>query len=138
MRYRLLLSIALASALTGCTTSAPNYGGHWAPVNAYVKDIQEIPLVSPYRYYVLPIDKTLKNLLTRWAMDTGTRLSYQHTSDFSLNQHAGDIRAENLAVALAALQAIYRAQGIRIEQAANNSIVVTAASVRNPSQSSLP
>ncbi|WP_018152865.1 hypothetical protein [Leeia oryzae] len=133
MHYRILLVTALSYSLAGCSATPPNYGGNWAPVNEYAKDIQEIPLTHPYRYYALPIDKTLKNLLGRWAMDTGTTLSYQHTSDFSLNKQAGEIRTATLAEALAALQAIYRTQGIRIEQTANNTISVTTTSDSKPS-----
>lgn len=123
--HRNLLLFLLILITTACTTSAPNYGGNWKPLNTFSTGIQEIPLTRPYRYYVLPIDKTLKSLLARWASDNMSKLDYQHYLDFSLPQQAAAINTTNPIDAITKLNAIYKEKHISIRRDQDGRITVS-------------
>lgn len=112
-----LLMAALASS--GC---APR----WKPVNRFTDEPREIPLQQAYVFQAMPLDRTLKAMLGRWAADTGMALAYRHPSDFTLHKPVAQVRATRLADALLELEAAY---GQRLSLAVvGNAITVREAS----------
>lgn len=96
-----------------CGTPAPqDYGGNWMPVNRFQDAPAEIPLVPQYVFYAAPTDETLKTMLSRWAKDSGLRLSYLPGSDFTLYKPVVRIRTTDIQAAASELSAVYSAQGI--------------------------
>ena len=117
----------LCGVLTACgTTPPPDYSGSWKPLNTYSNKVQEIPLVRPYRFYALPIDTTLKGLLERWAADSGSRLDYRHSSDFSLPPDVRNIQQAQLNDAVSLLDNIYVQYGVSVQMSGDRQILVTA------------
>lgn len=114
-----LLTAALVSS--GC---APR----WKPVNRFTDEPREIPLQQAYVFQAMPLDRTLKVMLGRWAADTGMALAYQHPSDFTLHKPVAQVRATRLTDALLELEAAY---GQRLTLAVDgNTITVRDASLR--------
>ena len=93
-----LLMAALVSS--GC---APR----WKPVNRFTDEPREIPLQQAYVFQAMPLDRTLKAMLGRWAADTGMALAYQHPFDFTLHKPVAQIRTTRLADALLEVEAAY-------------------------------
>ena len=93
-----LLMAALVCA--GCAS-------RWKPVNHFTEAAREIPLQQTYVFQAMPLDRTLKAMLGRWAVDTGMALAYQHSSDFTLHKPVAEIRTTRLADALRQLEAAY-------------------------------
>ena len=93
-----LLLAALVCA--GCAS-------RWKPVNHFTEATREIPLQQAYVFQAMPLDRTLKAMLGRWATDTGMVLVYQHPSDFTLHKPVAEIRTTRLADALRQLEAAY-------------------------------
>jgi hypothetical protein len=121
-------SLLATLALSGCGTSpAKDFGGSWKPVNRFQDAPTEIPLAKNYTYYASPMDETLKNMLTRWARDTGMQLSYQLPSDYTLYKRAADLRTTDINAATAELSSIYAAQNVSVS-ADDRQILVQAAS----------
>jgi hypothetical protein len=120
---RTILMLAVLAVTTACTTAAPEYGGHWKPVNRYAEIPQEIPLYEAYVFYPSPMDGTLRTMLERWARDSNMALSYLHPSDFTLHSAVADIRTNNLQDAALQLTAAFAQQGVSIT-AEDNQIVV--------------
>lgn len=89
---------ALVSA--GCASG-------WKPVNHFTETAREIPLQQAYVFQAMPLDRTLKAMLGRWAVDTGMVLIYQHPSDFTLHEPVAEVRTTRLADALRLLEAAY-------------------------------
>ena len=79
----------------------------WKPVNHFTEAAREIPLQQTYVFQAMPLDRTLKAMLGRWAVDTGMALAYQHSSDFTLHKPVAEIRTTRLADALRQLEAAY-------------------------------
>jgi hypothetical protein len=105
----------LALALAACAArSAPNFRGQWQPVNRFAETPREIPLHQAYVYTPLPLDRTLKTMLTRWARDSRMALSYLHGSDYTLHQPVARIRTSNLQLAMEQLNQAYASQGVAI------------------------
>jgi hypothetical protein len=110
--------VAIASALVAllpcsCATSPPpDLAGRWTPVNHYAAAPDEIPLAQPYLFVATPLDRTLKTMLSRWAVDSNRTLLYQHSSDYALYGPVADIHTTRLQDALAMLNALYRAQRV--------------------------
>lgn len=118
----------LAISLTGCATSAPpGIGGDWNPVNRYASYTQEIPLHRVYVFHPSPMDGTLKNMLSRWARDSGMSLSYLHGSDFTLFEPVQRIHTPSLQQATAQLAQIYSAQQLLVTVDGNQLVVRPAA-----------
>lgn len=105
--------VCLILAVAACgTRPAPNFRGKWQPVNRVADAPQELPLSAEYVYYVSPLDRTLKTMLTRWARDSRMTLSYLHGSDFTLHRPVAEIRTSSLQQAVAQLNTAYAAQHI--------------------------
>lgn len=109
--FALLLPVVLASC---ATTPAPEFSGRWKPVNRFASAPQAIALQPKYEYYATPIDRTLKTMLTRWADDTGLKLSYQAPMDYTLHRPVAQLRERDVLDAVARLSAVYTAQGLAI------------------------
>ncbi len=70
------------------------------------------------------MDGTLKNLLSRWASDSGMVLSYLHPSDFTLFEPVQGIRTPSLRQATAELSRLYAGHRVLVE-VQDNRLVVT-------------
>jgi hypothetical protein len=94
----------------------------WKPVNGFAEQPSELPLQQAYVFQASPIDRTLKAMLARWAVDTGKALDYRHPSDFTLHRPVAEIRTTRLQDALVRLESAY---GSRISlEAGHDAIVV--------------
>lgn len=112
---RILLPALL---LAGCgTPAARDFGGRWKPVNRFRSATTEIPLGRHYTYYAAPMDETLRNMLIRWATDTGMTLVYHLPSDYTLFAPVAKLRTGDVEQAAEALSSIYAKQGIRVSVA---------------------
>ncbi|MEN1941075.1 hypothetical protein WCE39_08280 [Luteimonas sp. MJ174] len=116
MRHRSVSSIAIAASLAMATAcagrDARDFSGRWTPVNTYADSSEPIPLRAAYLFQASPMDGTLRNLLARWARDSGSELDYRHPSDFTLHQPVQAVHARTLADALTQLGAAFRAHGV--------------------------
>lgn len=106
----LLSSIVL---LASCAARpAPDIRGRWTPVNHYPSQTQEIPLRAAYAFQAMPMDRTLKGMLERWARDRRMTLAYGHGSDFTLHAPVEHVRTDDLPSAAARLTSIYAPQRV--------------------------
>jgi hypothetical protein len=96
------------------TTPAPGISGRWKPVNHYAAAPHEIPLHQAYVFYASPMDRTLKTMLERWALDAKMVLTYAHPSDFTLYEPVAQIRTGDLHEAVARLSTFYAAQHVLV------------------------
>jgi len=125
---KFLLAAAFAVVLSSCATRpAPDFGGRWKTVNRFSEETQAIPLQDTYLYYASPMDRTLKNMLERWADDSHMTLTYRHPMDYTLYSAVADIRTPSLQEAVSQLNAAYSAQQVSIA-VSGNEIVVRIAS----------
>lgn len=72
------------------------------------------------------MDRTLKNMLERWAADSKMTLSYLHPSDFTLYGPVAEIQTNDLYQAISQLNAAYGRQQMTVT-ATNGQIVVDVA-----------
>jgi hypothetical protein len=122
--------------LPGCATpAAPGISGRWKPVNRFDAAPEEIPLSPAYVYYAAPMDRTLKTMLARWALDSKMALVYQHPSDFTLYEPVSHIRTGDLHEATAALTGLYAAQ--RVVVAIDDGAIVVRRAGSNVAASAL-
>lgn len=129
----------LSLALAACATrAAPNFRGPWQPLNQFAETPREIPLHQAYVYAPLPLDRTLKSMLTRWARDSRMALSYLHGSDYTLYQPVAHIRTSNLQVALEQLNQAYALQGVAISADDTRITVRPAAASAESETAALP
>jgi len=121
-------SLLATLALAGCATPpAKDFGGRWKPVNRFQDAPSEIPLAKTYSFYAAPMDGTLKNMLTRWAKDSGMQLSYQLQSDFTLYKPVSQLQTTDIQDAATRLNTIYASQDVFVS-ADNHQIQVRSAS----------
>lgn len=114
---RIVIAICIAATLllAGCATPpAPNFHGHWKPVNRYAATTTQIPLAKTYMFFATPVDGTLKTMLSRWSKDTGIKLSYELGADYTLTDQVAQVNTSNIYLAASQLNAIYTAQGIKV------------------------
>lgn len=110
--------------LTACATPpAPDFGGRWRPVNRFASATEAIPLYQSYVYQASPMDGTLKNMLDRWAKDSGMTLSYLHPSDFRLHSPVAAIHTGDLNDAALRLSEAYAQQQVSVSVSGNQLIV---------------
>lgn len=113
---------------TGCASrEARDFGGRWVPANQYAAATEAIPLVGAPVYQASPMDGTLRNLLMRWARDSGSELDYRHPADFTLHQPVRDVRAQSLPDALAQLARAFDGQGLVLRMEGNRLVVMAQA-----------
>lgn len=88
------------------------------------------------------MDGTLKNLLQRWANDSGRTLTYRHGEDFTLHTPVARIRTTDLNRAAAELSAAYAGQGVWIEVEPGSIVVLDAkgagAGGKDPERAEMP
>ena len=137
---RTMLGISLLAllALTGCgTPPAKDFGGRWKPVNRFQATPTAIPLDQQYVYFAAPMDGTLKNMLTRWAKDSGLTLSYQLPTDYTLITPVTQVRTLDIHVAAEQLSSIYAAEGVSVV-VTDRQIQVVLASPSPPAAAATP
>lgn len=123
-----LMATAIAMACTACASrDARDFGGRWMPANRYADVPEAIPLHAARVFQATPMDGTLRNLLARWARDSGSALDYRHPSDFTLHQPVRDVRSHSLPDALAQLSAAFGGQGLAMHMEGNRLVVVARA-----------
>jgi hypothetical protein len=121
---KLLLGAAFALALSSCATRpAPDFGGRWKNINRFSEETQAIPLQDAYLFYASPMDRTLKNMLERWADDSNMVLTYRHPMDYTLYSAVAEIRTPSLQEALSQLNAAYASQQVSIGVSGNEIVV---------------
>ena len=127
MKQPLVAGIACSvvlSILAGCATQpAPGMSGRWKPVNRFDAAPQAIPLHPAYEFYASPLDRTLKTMLARWALDSKMALDYEAGSDFTLYVPVSGIRSSDLRVATTALTRLYAAEHVVIGVEADSIVV---------------
>lgn len=121
-----VVAVALAGSSACASREARDFGGRWMPANRYVATMETIPLDAVQVYQVSPMDGTLRNLLARWARDSGGELDYRHPSDFTLHQPVRDVRAHSLSDALIQLARAFEPQGV-VMRLESTRLVVAAA-----------
>jgi hypothetical protein len=125
---KLMFAVLCAVALSSCATRpAPDFGGRWKTVNRFAEETQALPLQDTYLYYASPMDRTLKNMLERWADDSHMTLTYRHPMDYTLYSAVADIRTPSLQEAVSQLNAAYAAQQVSIGVSGNEIVVRIAA-----------
>lgn len=128
---QIALCAALALVLSACAAPSPkDFGGHWHPVNRFSATATPIPLRQSYEYFASPLDRTLKDMLDRWAKDTHTRVIYYPSDDFTLPESAAAIHTHDVSTAVSQLNGIYRAQDITIAIQGGAFVVTGVAPVR--------
>lgn len=108
----------------GCATpQAPEFGGRWRPVNRFASTTEAVPLQQSYVFQASPMDGTLKNMLERWAKDSGMTLSYLHPYDFRLHAPVATIHTGDLNVAASRLNEVYARQQVSVSVQGNQLVV---------------
>lgn len=122
---KFLLGAALAMVLSSCasTRPPPDFGGRWKTINRFAEETQAIPLQDAYLFYASPMDRTLKNMLERWASDSNMVLTYRHPMDYTLHTAVAEIRTPSLQEALSQLNAAYTTQQVTIGVSGNEIVV---------------
>jgi len=92
-------------------------------VNHFAEETQAIPLQEAYIFYASPMDRTLKNMLERWADDSNMVLTYRHPMDYTLHSGVAEIRTPSLQEALSQLNTAYAAQQVAISVSGNEIVV---------------
>lgn len=122
--FLLLMVAGLGVALSGCgTTPAKEFGGRWKPVNRFASETMEIPLYESYVFQAVPMDRTLKTMLERWAKDTGMKIDYRLGSDYTLHAAVQSIGTSDVQQALGEVNAAYSAQSISVSLVGNSLVV---------------
>lgn len=102
----ILISLFLAGCSSAPKATYPD--SDWYPVNALDTEPKAIPkAVDVKRVGIYASDRTLKNALSRIAEETGNKLSYKASNDYSLTQSAVEIQAYNMDDFLKQLRGIY-------------------------------
>lgn len=118
------LTLMAAAAGVGCAgREARDFDGKWFPANRYAEATEAIPLAGPRVYQATPVDGTLRNLLSRWARDSGSELDYRHPYDFTLHESVRGVRSADLTGALGQLEQAFAGQGVRLRLDGNRLVV---------------
>jgi hypothetical protein len=121
-----LISGALLLAVAGCATgvSEKPLPKAWRPANSFDDTPQVIPLTRPYIYKVLVVDRTLQQLVKRWAKDTKLEGEYACADDFTLSNKLVGKSFTTLNQAISEINETYRLFGAKVQLAADNRFVV--------------
>ncbi|WP_168198990.1 hypothetical protein [Luteimonas granuli] len=103
-----------------------DFGGRWLPANAYAATTRAVPLHEGHVFQATPMDGTLRNLLARWAGDSGSELDYRHPFDFTLHAPVAEVHARVLADAVAQLGAAFAPQGVVMRMEGSRLVVAAA------------
>lgn len=113
--------------LAGCAAPpAKDFGGRWRPVNQFQSATERIQLQQPYVFYASPLDGTLKNMLTRWAKDTGMRLVYKLPYDYTLYTPVSSLGSRDISDAVIQLSSIYSGEHVAITVVGHEIVVESA------------
>jgi len=137
MKQPLKASVACVVVLVtaACASRpAPDISGRWMPVNHFDSRAREIPLYPAYEFYAVPLDRTVKTMLGRWARDSKMALDYQPGSDFTLYEPVSRIRTTDLRQALAQLSSLYVADQLDAALVGNTIVVRHSASPARQAQ----
>lgn len=114
--FLLLIFSVLAVSACNSTPPAKDFSGEWKSVNQLEDEIREFPLYRKYSFKVMPIDKTLKSLLARWAEDSRRSVDYRSCYDYSLPKQAENIDSSSLSEAIMELNQLYAEKDIMIRE----------------------
>ena len=118
------ITAAAMAVCMGCAgREARDFSGRWTPANRYAAAAEAIPLAGVYMYQPSPMDGTLRNLLTRWAHDSGSELDYRHPFDFTLHEPVRAVRSGRLPDALAQLERAFEGHGLMLRLDGNRVVV---------------
>lgn len=127
--WRAGTALVMLALLQACTApKAADMADNWKPVNSLAAKPQEIPLKEEAeltRFQMLPTDATLRHMLERWARENGGSLDWQYPSDLTLVSGLDSVKDNNLQRALNTVRKTYAAQKLRIQVAANKTLLVT-------------
>ena len=115
----------LTVLLCGCSSpKAPEYSENWRQVNSFGDGITAVALHEKYTYGVLPMDTSLKSMVSRWVGDTKIKLDYRCGFDYSIPQKLLGFRVFSLRAAMVELGAIYGEQQLTVELSADKTTMV--------------
>lgn len=82
----LILLTSIIFCVCGCATGVADKAlpKAWQPANVFDEAPRVIPLNRPYTYKILVVDRTLMQLVRRWAKDTQVMTTYKCADDFTL------------------------------------------------------
>jgi len=124
--------LALVAATACSARPAPDFGGRWQALNSYDQAARAVPLRRARRFQSLPTDGTLRNLLSRWAHESGRQLHYRLPDDYTLHAPVARIDSERIEEALRQLADAYAAQRVRIVASATGIVVGGEVPLRAP------
>lgn len=125
-------AVVVMLLITACGTKpAPDFRGRWREVNTIDAEPRPIPLRPVHTFAVLPSDRTLRDVVDRWARESNRRVAYRAPMNYSVHLQATKVTAASLDAALGQLESAYAAQGIALSLEAN-AIVVRARSESAP------
>lgn len=108
-------AVMVAIVVAACGAKpAPDFRGRWKEVNAIDAEPRPIPLRPVHTFRVLPSDRTLKDVVGRWANESRRRLAYRAPLNYSVHLDAAKVTAPSLDAALSQLESAYAAQAIRL------------------------
>jgi hypothetical protein len=112
----LFLLTACLVFTTGCATGVGDkpLPKAWRPANSVDDTPKVIPLSRPYIYRVMVVDRTLLQLVKRWAKDTQIKDDYKCTDDFTLTTRLVGKSFTTLNQALAEVNDVYRLFGVKV------------------------
>ena len=121
-----LTFLLFAGLCAGCAShAAPDIAGRCKPVNHFAERVQEIPLHREYVFHASPMDRSLKTMLERWALDSDMGVRYLHSSDFTLHGPVAGLKTRDLDEAVATLSQLYAGNGVAVS-VENGQILVRA------------
>jgi hypothetical protein len=122
----ILLLTACSVLAAGCATGVGEkpLPKVWRPANSVDDTPKVIPLSRPYIYRVMVVDRTLLQLVKRWAKDTQIKDDYKCTDDFTLTTRLVGKSFTTLNQALAEVNDVYRLFGVKVALNSENKFTV--------------
>jgi hypothetical protein len=120
-------TVLLASlVLAGCASSVSDkpLPKAWRQANEFEDSPRVIPLFRPYVYQVMPVDRTLMQLIRRWGKDTKISDDYKCPDDFTLPKSLLEKSFTTLDQAIAQVNETYRLFGVKLTLANQNQFLV--------------
>lgn len=116
-----------AAILAGCSSPAipdrPLPKG-WKPLNGFDDQVKVIPLSRDYVFRVRVVDRSLLQLVQRWASDASIRSKFECDDDFSLPAELLKRVFADVDEALGELNRVYGTFGVVVRLDEMNSLVV--------------
>jgi hypothetical protein len=107
-----------SSFLSGCATTnkeQTDFGENWAAINTYTDKIEVLPRFRTYILNATQLDGTLINLISRWAMDLDLKMQLNCKNDFSLPKNIITINEDDVTIALAKINTVYKEQFVNVQ-----------------------